>query len=212
MDRLHKSNIIGAALALALGAVLALALLAPSPARAQITTTGVRPGGGDGGGEPPRPSVTYNPERVRALLLSIHGYTREGLQAASTNADEILMMLAGDGQEEMVVRRQAIKGLRLFPSDGTLSFIEREVGGAPEGLKRLYLSSLGGFAQAFPDRVGALAESALNDPLVNVRFSALKLTGELGQTPRVRSMLQSRLAAEPDAKLRAAIQQRLGAN
>ena len=210
MDRLHKSNIIGAALALALGAVLAMALLAPSPAVAQITATGVRPDGG--GGEPPRPSVTYNPERVRALLLSIHGYTREGLQAASTNADEILMMFAGHGQEEMVIRRQAIKGLRLFPSDGTLSFIEREVGGAPEGLKRLYLSSLGGFAPAYPDRVGTLAESALNDPLVNVRFSALKLTGELGQTPRVRSMLQSRLAAEPDARLRTAIEQRLGAN
>jgi hypothetical protein len=157
-------------------------------------------------------ATEYRPDRIRALMTSIHGYTRAGLEAASTNVDEILMSLADDEQELMLVRRQAIKGLRLYPTAEVLSFIEQESVSAPANLKRLYLSSAAGFAQGFPERVRTLAETHLNDESVNVRFSALKLSGALEQGVQVRTMLQNRLALEPDQKLRSAIQARLNAN
>jgi len=157
-------------------------------------------------------ATQYRPDRVRAMMTSIHGYTREGLEGASSNVDEILMMLAADDQEQMLVRRQAIKGLRLYTTADVLSFIEQNSAAAPESLKRLYLSSAAGFAGAFPARVQALAEANLNDSEVNVRFSALKLSDALRATPQLTTMLQSRLALESDAGLRAAIQRRLGAN
>lgn len=203
MDWRYGRHIAGAALLLA-------ALGAAAPAWAQLGPTSENPNGA--GTEPLRPSVEYRPERVRALMLSIHGYTKAALQAASVDAEQILMMYAGDPQEAMVVRRQAVKGLRLFPQDSTLRFIESTMPGSPEGLKRLYLDSLEGFAAGFPDRVTALAGTALNDPLVTVRSSALHLTGVLQQTAGVRQMLESRLAVEPDAGLRSRIQQRLNAN
>ena len=186
-------------------AALALALAASGgPAAAQQ----IRPGGN--AGQPVARATTYDPERVRALMMSIHGYTREGLEGASTNVPEILMTLAGDGREETVVRRQSVKGLSLYPTEEVLTFIEKELVSAPLHLKRLYLNSLGGFAQGFPDRVSTVAETYLNDPELVLRYSALKLTGRVGQTPRVRTMLETRLTHEPDLKLRKEIEKRLG--
>lgn len=186
-------------------AALALGLAAAAPAAAQQIA---RPGG-DGEALSAPAATTYDPERVRTLMLSIHGYTREALDAASTDVPEILMMLAGDGQEQLTVRRQAVKGLSLYPSDEVLTFIENRVPAAPPPLKRLYLNSLGRFGQSFPDRVGALAETYLNDPELTVRYSALKLASQLESSPRVRTMLQSRLTREPDAQLRSEIEKRL---
>lgn len=157
-------------------------------------------------------AAEYRPDRVRALMSSIHGYTREGLEAASTNVNEIMMMLAADDQEQVFIRRQAIKGLRLYPTDEVLTFIEQKSVSAPANLKRLYLSSAAGFVQAFPDRVATLAETHLSDESVNVRYSALKLSGALQASARVRTMLQNRLALEPDQKLRSAIQAKLNSN
>jgi hypothetical protein len=156
-------------------------------------------------------ATTYDPERVRALMLSIHGYTYAALESVSTDVPRILMMLAGDDRELMVVRRQAVKGLKLYPQADVLTFIENQVGRVPEPLRRLYLGTLGGFALGFPDRVSAIAETYLNDPELLVRYAALTLAGQLEPSPRVRSILETSLEREQDATLRSAIRKQLNA-
>jgi hypothetical protein len=156
------------------------------------------------------PASSYDPVRLRQMLLGIHGFDKAALESASTNAPEILMSLANDPNEQMVVRRQAVKGLRWYPEDGVLGFIEQQAPSAPRTLKRLYLASLSGFAATHPARVTAVAATAIEDPDVAVRRDALTLSDRLGATPQVKSILQSRLAREPDAGLRAEIQSRLG--
>ena len=157
------------------------------------------------------PASSYDPARLRQVLLNIHGYDKLALEAASTNVSEILMSLAGDPNEAMVVRRQAIKGLRLYPEDGVMNFIEQEAPSAPRSLKRLYLSSLSGFAASHPARVSALVAASLEDADASVRMDAVRLSDQLGATPQVKSLLQSRFSREPDAGLRAEIQRRLNA-
>ena len=155
------------------------------------------------------PASSYDPARLRQVLLSIHGYGKTALEAASTNVSEILTMIAGDPNEPMAIRRQAVKGLRLYPEDGVMTFIEKEAPTAPRTLKRLYLSSLSGFTATHPARVSALVAAHLEDADVTVRMDAVRLTDQLGATPQVQSILQNRMAREPDAGLRAEIQRRL---
>jgi hypothetical protein len=157
------------------------------------------------------PASSYDPARLRQVLLNIHGYDKAALEAASTDVSEILMTLANDPEELMVVRRQAVKGLRLYPEDGVMNFIEQQAPSAPRTLKRLYLSSLNGFAATHPARVSALVAANLEDADVSVRLDAVRLSDRLGATPQVKSILQSRLSREPDAQLRVEIQRRLGA-
>ncbi|MEE8555614.1 MAG: HEAT repeat domain-containing protein, partial [bacterium] len=151
-------------------------------------------------------------ERVRTLMLSIHGFTLAQLNAVSTDVPEILMTLADDGGELMLVRRQSIKGMRLYPTEPLLTFIEDRVDEAPLGLKRLYLSSLGGFAASDPARVTPLMEQALDDPDITVRYAALNLASQLGSTQEVQSILQTRLSVEPDGGLRGSIERQLAGN
>jgi hypothetical protein len=158
------------------------------------------------------PASSYDPARLRQALLSIHGFSKEALEAATTNAPDVLMLLAADPEEEMAVRRQAVKALRFYPEDGVMSFIEQQAPSAPRGLKRLYLSSLGGFVTSHPERVSVMAAAALEDADRSIRLDALKVADRLGARPEVRAMLQSRLAREADPGLRLEIQRRLGSN
>lgn len=187
-------------------ALIALAVLGLDVAAAQQIRTPRAPGtpGVGGGGDAPlTPQATsFEPEKVRTLMLSIHGYTRAQLEAASTDVDQVLMVLADDPDELMLVRRQAVKGLRLYPTEEVLNFIEGRVDQAPLGLKRLYLSSLSGFVNSHPGRVTAIMEDALNDSEITIRYAGLNLARKLEGDGQVNSILQQRLDTEPDPTLR----------
>ncbi len=154
------------------------------------------------------PATEYRPERVRILLMSIHGFTLAALNAAST---DVAAILAGfiDGGELMVVRRQAVKALRWFPSAEMLTFIEERVYTAPAGLKHLYLQSLGGFAAVAPERTTTVMAAMIDDADVTVRYAALHLSRALQSGPAVRAVLEGRLERESHRGLRQAIEERL---
>lgn len=190
-----------------------LVTVGASSAPAQQVPGRLAPGGGPGAGdEALGMAASYDPERVRTLMLSIHGFTLAQLNAVSTDVPEILMTLADDGGELMLVRRQSIKGMRLYPTEPLLTFIGDRVDQAPLGLKRLYLSSLGGFAASDPARVTPLMEQALDDPDITVRYAALNLASKLSSTQEVQSILQTRLSVEPDGGLRGSIERQLAGN
>ena len=154
-------------------------------------------------------ATEYRPERVRTLLKSIHGFTLPALVATSTGVTEILTGFIDDVNEPMVVRRQAIKALKWFPTDAMLTFIEQRVYVAPAGLKHLYLQGLSGFAHLAPQRVEAVMAVAMEDADITVRYAALNLSRSLGPSTQAASVLRGRLDRELDSRLRKAIEERL---
>jgi hypothetical protein len=201
--------------ACALAALLALLTL-PACAQAQgpgatSSTLSVLPGASAPAGAPLPPATVRDPAAVRTLLSAIHGFTREQLEAASTDVPAILHGFIDDAGEPMLVRRQAVKALAYYPNAANLAFIAGRVDGAPLGLKRLYLGSLAGFGAVDAAGVSAILERALGDANVTVRQAAVGTAARLAELPVVRSTLQSHAASEPDPALRRQIQQALQA-
>lgn len=155
------------------------------------------------------PATTRNPQQVRTLLMFVHGFTRERLEAASTDVASILRGFIGDRDESMLVRRQAIKALRLFPTDGNFAFIRGNVADAPEGLQRLYLHSLRGFAGTRDEQIGAILEPLLDSNAVGVRHAAAGLSRKLVLSASLRARINSRLAREQDPGVRSALRKAL---
>ena len=165
---------------------------------------------GSSGSSAEAPATTRNPELLRTLLMAVHGFTREGLEAASTEVSTILRGFIADEDESMLVRRQAIKALRLFPSDGNFAFISGNVADAPEGLQRLYLLSLRGFAGRRDAQIGAILEPLLDSNAVGVRHAAAGLSRRLVLTASLRARINSRLTREQDPAVRSALRNALG--
>ena len=174
-------------------AVTAFMLLGCAPAQAQ-----------------PLPATTQNPERVRNLMLAIHGFSYDALQAASTDVPAILRGFIDDPAENVIVRRQAIKGLRYYPSDENFAFIQTRLDGAPIGLRRLYILTLAGFDATHHDRIVDMVGPLLADPDVGTRHATLALCGRLNADARLRGLLENRLPEESEAGVRRAINRVLG--
>ena len=189
-------------------AVMAFVLLGCAPAQAQVKLKNV-PGLGQRRATPP-PATTRNPERVRNLMLAIHGFTYDGLQAASTDVPAILHGFIDNPAERMTVRRQAVKALRHYPSEKNFAFIERRMDSAPIGLRRLYVLTLAGFGATHHDRIVDMVGPLLADPDVGVRDATVVLCGRLKAGPRVHALLENRLNVEPQAGVRRAINRVLG--
>ena len=79
----------------------------------------------------------------------------------------------------MLVRRQAIKALSLFPTDGNFAFIRGNVSDAPEGLQHLYLHSLSRFAGRRDGQIATILASMLDSNAVSVRHAAAGLSRSL---------------------------------
>jgi hypothetical protein len=150
-------------------------------------------------------ATTYNPQGVRTQMMAIHGFSRAGLEAASTDVSAILQALISDGGEMMVVRRQAIKALRLFPTDGNFAFIKNELDSAPASLQRVYLVSLRGFTESKADETAALVAPLLASEDVGVRHAAVGLAGRLTLNGNLRAALSARLNDESEPGVQAAI-------
>ena len=157
----------------------------------------------------PAPATTRNSERLRTQLRGVHGFTRASLEAASTDVSAILRQFISDPGESVLVRRQAIKALRHYPSDGNFAFIRGNVNDAPEGLQRLYLHSLSGYTGARDAQIGAMLGRLLSSSAVGVRHAAVGLSGKLRLTASLRASLNSRLGLEQDPSVRSAIRRAL---
>ena len=187
----------------------ASALCGAIPGVTSAQELNLAPGIAIGEGEPLEAATEFRPERVRTLLKSIHGFTLPALVATSTGVTEILTGFIDDANEPMVVRRQAVKALKWFPTDAILTFIEERVYVAPAGLKHLYLQGLSGFAHLAPQRVEAVMAVAMEDADITVRYAALNLSRSLGPSTQAASVLRGRLDRELDSHLRKAIEERL---
>ncbi|MCZ6627904.1 MAG: hypothetical protein O7E56_06705, partial [SAR324 cluster bacterium] len=150
-------------------------------------------------------ATSHNPSRVRNLMLAIHGFTRAQLDAASTGVDAILRGFLSDPAEAMVVKRQAIKALGLYPADENFVFIKTRMAVAPVGLRRLYMLSLAGFDDGKHDEIVGMLGNMLADPDVGTRHVAVSLAARLRPSTQLRSALLAHLSDEPEPGLRAAI-------
>jgi hypothetical protein len=196
---------IGWLLAVLCAGLFCLGTAAPALAQDPALRPGRLPAA-PGTGAAPAPATEYRPERVRDLLLAIHGFSREALLAASTDVPAILQGFVAEPSETMLVRRQAIKALALFPTSAGLAFIEQHVPAASPGFKSLYLSSLKAFAAAYPQRVEAIVTPLLADGDGTVRVAAVKLAGHLRGSLALEAALRERLVSEPSEAVRQAIQ------
>ena len=160
---------------------------------------------------PLRQASSHDPARVRTLLQALHGFTRGSLDAASTDVPRILTTFIDSGAESMLMRRQAIKALALYPTDENLAFIETRIGAAPLGLRRLYVNSLGAFAETRPGRVAVALKPLLEDADITVRYAAAGVAGQHKDASAIRALLEDRLAKEKNASLHNEIQEILKA-
>ena len=155
------------------------------------------------------PSAMYDPSRVRTLLMHIHGFTQAQLDAVSTDIPQILTALIDDPDEPMLIRRQAIKALRLYPSEETFRFIADRLGSSSVALQVLYLGSLAAFRETSGEELMPILESMLDHQDVVVRHTAVGLAGRLRLALNTESLLVDRLSVEPDSGVRQAIQKQL---
>jgi hypothetical protein len=158
---------------------------------------------------PPPAATTPDPDRVRTLLRALHGFSRAALDTASADVAAILMRFIDDPAEAVLVKRQAIKALGLYPTDSVLAFIEARAPAAPNPYKPLFVGSLGAFAASQPVRVTAAVTPLLADPDVGVRAAAAHLANTLPPSPTLKAALQDRIAVEPSADLRAKLRSAL---
>lgn len=164
---------------------------------------------GASGQTSPAQATTRNPARLRTQLMALHGFSRAGLEAASTDVADILRGFISDSGESMFIQRQAIKALRIYPSDENFALIRGNINGAPEGLQRLYLHGLADYAGEKDEQIGTLVTPLLNSNAVGVRHAAAGLSSKLRLSGSLRASLQNRLAEEPDAGVRSAIEKAL---
>lgn len=188
---------------------LAVLLLAAAPAaqaqlRARHPALATAAPGGDG-----PLLVAYAPQRLRNRLMAIHGFSRDDLNSVSTDVAAILRGFILDPAEAMVVRRQAIKALRLYPDETNFQFIREHIAEAPLNLKRLYVGSLRGFAPARAGEITGMLEPLLASPERTLRHAALGLAETLPPSEALRTMLRNRLPLEPEPDVRQRIQQML---
>jgi len=197
------------AAALALCAVLAVVL--PLDGGAQALRPGRVPPRGPTTPALP-PASQYAPERIRTALMAVHGFSREALDATSIQVPQILMGFVDDPSEALLVRRQAIKALKLYPSDAAFRFIQGHLAAAPQGLKVLLLESLAPYASTRTAELVPLLQAELQSPDVVVRHAAVSLAAKAGGQVQVRSLLSTHLASEPERTVRSAIETALSAN
>jgi hypothetical protein len=187
------------------------ALCAGLPASAQTLAPGA-PAVGPAAGPAeaaPLPAATYDPSRLRTQLLSLHGFTREQLDAASMDVPEILMAWIENTGESAFIRRQAIKALPLYPTDTVFAFIGAHLPQASTDQQQLYLSALKVYAPSRPQDVQQIVLPLLSSPQVVVRQAAVEVAGRLTGSGVVVVRLQERLAVEPDPGVRKAIERTL---
>ena len=211
----HRKTVLKTALKMLLAAALVLALWSYFSAGQAQAQRGINPRGNhttDSSMTPP--ASDYNPDAVRAVLKSIHGFDRPTLDGASTDAAAILMNIIEDPASTGLERMQAVRALELYPSDETLAFIEARMDAAPTLLRRHYAISLRAFAGQQPERVTGLMDRLLGDADLIVRSSALGIAERLrgsASGARVQGILESRMAGESDPHLRKAMQKTLEA-
>ena len=199
------------AAALAVCAVLSVVL--PLDGGAQALRPGGLPAQGQSPPQPPLPPASqYAPERIRTALMAVHGFSREALDAISIQVPQILMGFVDDPSETLLVRRQAIKALKLYPSDAAFRFIQGHLAAAPQGLKVLLLGSLAPYASTRTAELVPLLAAELQSPDVVVRHAAVSLAAKAGGQVQVRSLLSTHLASEPERTVRSAIETALSAN
>jgi len=151
-------------------------------------------------------------ESLRMQLRAIHGFDRAALDAINANADTLLMQFAADTAESAMVRGQAIRGLALYDSAEVLAFLSDGAERAtPVGLRALYITSLGPFAERAPEQLMPLLERLLADPEVQVRLGAANLAARMAPVarPGVDNLLGQALRLERDPHVRRALQQTL---
>ena len=156
------------------------------------------------------PATTQNPARLRNLLQAIHGFSKDSLEAASTDVPVLLRGFISDPAETITVRRQAIKALRFYPDEENLVFIKSRVNQAPAGLKRLYTTSLGRFAGTLQTPAASVLTALVEDSDAGVRHAAIGAAQTLGLTAELRTSLVNRLAKETDGPVRRALSKALG--
>ena len=154
-------------------------------------------------------AVAHDPERLRTQLLSYHGFTREQLDAASTDVAQILMGWIDDPGESAFIRRQAVKALQLYRSDEVFGFISQRLPEAPPELQHLLLTDLKAYVPVHPQAVQELVLPLLDSPQVVVRQAAVEVAGQLIGSGTVVVRLQERLAVERDSGVRKAIESKL---
>lgn len=146
-----------------------------------------------------------NPERVRDVLRSVHGFSRAALDAASADVPAVLEALIDAPGESPLVRRQAVKALGLYPGAGTLAFVQGHLDAAPLGLRRIYLSTLVRFGAMDAATVSTLLERGLNDADVTVRWAAADSAAALARLAPVQAVLARHAGTESDPALRSAL-------
>ncbi len=159
-----------------------------------------------GAGQPPPSTAsaagTLGPRAIRNQLLSIHGFGREGLERSAGDISALLRGFVADPTEPMVIKRQAIKALGLFPNDRNFEFIASRFAGAPLSLSRLLVGSLRPFAASKAREITGLLENLLDSPHASLRHAAVGLAASLPESHRLTTLLRKRLVAETEGAVR----------
>ena len=151
------------------------------------------------------PARERNPATLRTALLAIHGFSRQSLDAATLDAPLLLRQIISDSTESVTLHRQAVKALRLYPSNENLEFIQARVGLAPVGLKRLYAATLGRYSGALQPKAAAVLRTLVGDPDSGVRHAAIGAVRLLGVDAESRKAFEGRLSVEPDPAVKRAL-------
>ena len=157
-------------------------------------------------GQAMQQATTYDLDRVRLVLRAYHGFTAEALQAATTEVPRALRELAGNPAEAILVRRQAIKALGLFPGPQSFSFVSAGLNEVNIGLRRLYVAALTPYATTHGAEVTTLLNAPLNDGDALVRTHAAKVALKVPTSEGLRGLVNSRLRVEADANVRGELQ------
>jgi len=163
-------------------------------------------GAASGQGQALQPATTYDLNQLRLVLRAYHGFTAEALQAATTEVPRALRELAGNPAEAMLVRRQAVKALGLFPDPQSFTFVSAGLNETNIGLKRLYVAALAPYAATHGAEVTALLNAPLNDGDALVRTHAAKVALKVPVSEGLRGLVNSRLQVEADANVRGELQ------
>ncbi|MDH4247810.1 MAG: hypothetical protein OEW39_08340 [Deltaproteobacteria bacterium] len=153
----------------------------------------------------PELATGYDLEAVRLVLRAYHGFTQEGLLAASTQVPRALRELADSSAEDLLVRRQAIKALGLFPDPENFAFVSARLNAANVGLKRLYVAALGPYAPTRGAEVTALLAAPIQDRDALVRTYAAKVAGRVPLSTGLQGLVNTRLQVEADSGVREAL-------
>ena len=159
---------------------------------------------------PQLPTATERrPDRIKDLLSAYHGFSREQMDAVSTDVPQILMELIRDSKTSIPLQRNAVKALRFYPTEDVFQFVSTRLEGSPANFQKLYLLNLREFSQGRPESVLSLVAPHTESSEIVIRHIAISVLSSMSPHPGAQTLLRQRLEREDDLGLKRKIRRHL---